>query len=101
MDISVGKYRLRSDSLCLWVEEEYETKKSKITDIDYRKVAGYSRTIPQLRTSFLENKFRGSDAKEVAKLLDDLARLWEDMQMLDKAAVEKDFRMMGNKRKGE
>lgn len=104
MEIQVGKFRLRSDSLCFWIEEGYTVKKKDGTkDIDYRRVAGYSRTIPQLFASFNEHRWRNNDAKDMAELLKFLAQTWKDMEEMNKAAVKADFRMMkeARKKKGE
>ena len=104
MEIQVGKFRLRSDERCFWIEEGYTVKKKDgKKDIDYRRVAGYSRTIPHLFESFCEHRWRNNDAKDMAELLKVLTQTWKDMEEMNKAAVKEDFRMMKatRKKKGE
>ena len=96
MEIRVGKFILRSDQFCMWIEEEYQSqgKDGKPGKIQTRKVAGYSRTITRLYDSFIQHKFRASEATTVAELLKDLKQLEQDISEIRKAAVKEDFKMI-------
>ena len=59
-----------------------------------KKVAGYSRTLTQLYNSFIDHKFRCSEATTVAELLKDLKQLEQDLSEIRKTAVKEDFKMV-------
>ncbi len=96
MEIRVGRFILRSDQYCMWIEEEYQSKgkDGKPGRKQTRKVAGYSRTLTQLYNSFIGHKFRTSEATTVAELLKDLKQLEQDLAEIRKTAVKEDFKMI-------
>ena len=51
MEIRVGKFILRSDQFCMWIEEEYQSKgkDGKPGRVQRRKVAGYTNSIDNPR----------------------------------------------------
>lgn len=99
MKIQVGKYILRSDSYCFWIEKEYLTTKSEKKEVDTRRVAGYSSSLDNLYRSFAEKNFKDSEAESMKELIKDLKQTFEDMCEFRKTAVEKDFRLMRKKGK--
>ncbi len=89
MKIRVGKYILRSDPYCMWIDEEYEQKNGKTA---VKRVAGYSPTLTTLLRSFRQHKVLSSDAESLEELIEALRLVMTDMDELNKAAVENDFR---------
>lgn len=94
MNIKVGKYILRSDPYCLWIEEEYIQEKNGKTAS--KRVAGYATSLSNLMRQFAEAKLLGSDAETMEQLISDLRDVMADMIKLNEAAVEKRFATMGN-----
>lgn len=89
MKIRVGKYILRSDPYCMWIDEEYEQKNGKTA---VKRVAGYSPTLTTLLRSFRQHKVLSSDAESLEELIETLRLVMTDMDELNKTAVENDFR---------
>lgn len=97
MDIKVGKYRLRSDRYCLWIDEEFEGKdKNGKPKTSTRKVGGYSRTFAQLYRSFAQHSYRASEAQTVKELLKVLQQTENDLVELKKTALKEGFRIIRN-----
>lgn len=96
MEIRIGRFTLRSDQYCMWIDEEYQSKGKggKPGRVQTRKVAGYSRTLSQLYDSFTGHRFRCSEATTVAELLKDLKQLEQDLSEIRKTAVKEDFKMI-------
>lgn len=98
MKIQVGKYTLCSDNYCMWINETCTVKEGKHSGEPYEKrVAGYSTDLRRLLKSFRDNKVNESDAETIEALLEDLARLMDDMCELDRSAFKHDFRMIKEK----
>jgi len=89
MKIRVGKYILRSDPYCMWIDEEYEQKNGKTA---VKRAAGYSPSLTTLLRSFRQKKVLSSDAESLEELIEALRLIMTDMDELNKAAVENDFR---------
>lgn len=97
MEIRIGKYILRSDRFCAWIDVEYETKdkNGKPTGkTTTRKVAGYSNDFSDLLRSFVRVQHRDNDAKTVKELLTVLKKTAEDTEAINKAALKEDFRII-------
>ena len=96
MEIRVGRYYLRSDRYCLWIDAEYETKKDgKPTGkTAIRKVAGYSRDWADLLRSFVRVHHRDNDAKTVKELLTVFKKVAEDTEAVRKTALKEDFKII-------
>lgn len=79
-DIRFGKYIVRSDNYNLWVDEEYIPKKKngEPGKMAYKKVAGYSRTFPELYESFVDAKLRSVEGKSVEEFLKAVSDLREE-----------------------
>lgn len=91
MNIRVGKYILRSDPYCMWVEEEYEQKNGKTAS---KRVAGYAWNLDNLLRQFSEKKMYCSDAETIGQLISDMRDVMSDMIKLNEAAVEHKFGIM-------
>ena len=92
MEIRIGKYILRSDGMSLWIEEECVNEK---TGKKYnRRVAGYAGNWSILTRQFCEHKYKSSDAESVREFLKDMEQTFQDMLMLNEAAVKKDFKLV-------
>lgn len=96
MEIRIGNYILRSDGMSLWIEEEYEGKDAKTgrKKKQTRRVAGYAGNWSILARQFCEHKYKNSDAESVREFLKEMEQTFQDMLMLNEAAVKKDFRLV-------
>ena len=96
MEIKVGRYYLRSDQFCIWVEEEYQSKSKdgKPGRVQRRKVAGYTNSIDNLIRQFCEHKHRASEATTVAELIKEWGQIADDAVALKEAAVKADLKAM-------
>lgn len=96
MEIKVGRYYLRSDQFCIWIEEEYQSKgkDGKPGRVQRRKVAGYTNSIDTLIRQFLEHKHRASEATTVAELIKEWGQIADDAMLLKKTAVANDLKAM-------
>ena len=96
MEIRVGRYILRSDQFCLWIEEEYESKgkDGKPGRVQKRKVAGYTNNIDNLIRQFCAHKHMASEATTVEQLIKEWKQIAEDAAMLKRTAVANDLKAM-------
>ena len=95
MDIRIGKYILRSDSLCFWVEEEYEGKDAKgRKKMQTRRVAGYASTLDNLYRQFVEHRHKASEATTVAELIKEMKETAADIEAIKKTATKEHFTKM-------
>ena len=96
MEIRIGNFTLCSDQHCMWIMETYTSKgkNGEQGKPQTKKVAGYSRTMSQLYDSFIQHKFRCSEATTVMELLKDLKRLEQDLSEIRKTAVKEDFKII-------
>ena len=96
MEIKVGKYILRSDQYCIWIEEEYQSKgkDGKPGRVQKRKVAGYTNNIDNLIRQFCAHKHMASEATTVEQLIKEWKQIAEDAAMLKKTAVANDLKAM-------
>lgn len=97
MEIKIGKYILRSDRYCLWIDTEYETKdkKGNLTGkTQIRRVAGYSRTWEHLLRSFVEVQHRDNDAQTVKELLKVFKQVADDTEQIKKTALKNNFKII-------
>ena len=102
MKIQAGKYILNSDSLSMWVEEEYKGKDSKgRTRMQTRRISGYHNNFKALLESFCARRIGSSAAENMKDLLKDLDQTYQDMLMLNDEAVKGDFRRLRDKHSGK
>ena len=96
MDIKIGKFHLRSDAWCMWIEEEYQSKgkDGKPGRKQSRKVAGYATSIDSLVRQFCEHKHMASEATTVEELIKEWKQIIEDAALLKKTAVANDLKLM-------
>lgn len=95
MEIEIGKYILRSDRYCMWIEEKYEVQNGKTKGkVVTKRVAGYTTSFDNLLRSFTEVKHRDNDAKTVAELLKVLKQTAEDTELIRKTALKEDFKIV-------
>lgn len=100
MTIKIGKYTLHSDSYSMWIDEEYTISKGKNKGkTDIRRIAGYSTSLKNLLSSFRRNKTMGSDAEDLEGFLEVLKTTFEDMDAINREAVEKDFKLIEHQRR--
>lgn len=85
MEIKCGEYILKSDSMNLWIEKEFISKKGKNAGkTATRVVSGYHRDFEHLLDDFAMRRVRGSDAKSVTELLKDIMVIESDLRDLAK-----------------
>lgn len=95
MEIKVGKYILRSDKFCMWIDEEYVVQEGKTKGKTVTKrAAGYSNDFDALLRSFVKVKHRDNDAKTVEELVKILKKTAEDTEAIKKTALKEDFRII-------
>ena len=96
MEIKVGRFILRSDQYCMWIEEEYQSKgkDGKQGRVQRRKVAGYTNNIDNLIRQFCEHKHMASEATTVEELIKEWKQIAEDATLLKKTAVANDLKAM-------
>ena len=100
MEIKIGKYVLRSDKYCMWIDEEYEVQEGKTKGKAVRKrVAGNTTSFDLLLRDFVRVKHRDNDAKSVKELLAIFKKVAEDTEEIRKTALKEDFRIIRNKAK--
>lgn len=80
MDIKAGKYTLRSDSQCFWIEETRVTEKEDGTKgKPYQaRVSGYYAHIEDLLADFITRRFRSSDKEKMEDVLKELNTALKD-----------------------
>lgn len=96
MEIRVGKFILRSDQYCMWIEEEYQSKgkEGKQGRVQKRKVAGYTNNIDNLVRQFVTHKHMASEATTVEQLIKEMKQIAEDTALIKKTAVANDLKAM-------
>jgi len=75
MDIKRGKYILRSEPMCCWIEEEYEAKDRKTgkTKKAWKNISGYYPDFKMLCEEGLpKHLLVASDAKSMKKLVEEV-----------------------------
>ena len=84
MDIKAGKYTLRSDSQCFWIEETKVTEKEDGTKgKPYQaRVSGYYAHIEDLLADFITRRFRSSDKEKMEDVLNELAEAVKDSKKI-------------------
>lgn len=93
MEIKIGRFTLRSDGFCYWIEEEYEIQKGKTKGKKgVKRVAGYASTLEILFRQFVEHKHRAIEANTVTELVKEMKQIAEDTELLKKAAVKEDLK---------
>ena len=97
MEIKVGKYIMKSDKFCLWLEEEYESQDDKTKGkLMTKQVAGYCCSFENLLNDFVDKQIKGSDAKSIKELLKVLKQTTEDIKALNEKGIKEDFRIIRN-----
>lgn len=84
MDIKAGKYTLRSDSQCFWIEETRVTEKEDGTEgKEYQaRVSGYYAHIEDLLADFVTRRFRSSDKEKMEDVLEELSEAVKDSKKI-------------------
>ena len=84
MDIKAGKYTLRSDSQCFWIEETRVAEKDDGTEgNEYQaRVSGYYAHIVDLLADFITRRFRSSDKEKMEDVLSELAEAVKDSKKI-------------------
>ena len=91
MDIKAGKYTLRSDSQCFWIEETKVTEKEDGTKgKPYQaRVSGYYAHIEDLLADFVTRRFRSSDKEKMEDVLNELAEAVKDSKKIVREYAKK------------
>lgn len=100
MEIKQGKYILKSDKFCLWIEEEYKSQDEKTKGKTMtRRVAGYCVSLSRLLDDFVEKKLKDNDAKSMEEVIKILDKTSKEVKQIAKAAAEGNFRVVRHKEK--
>ena len=91
MDIKAGKYTLRSDSQCFWIEETKVTEKEDGTEgKEYQvRASGYYAHIEDLLADFVTRRFRSSDKEKMEDVLSELAEAVKDSKKIVREYAKK------------
>ena len=91
MDIKVGKYTLRSDSQCFWIEETRVVENDDGTKgKPYQaRVSGYYAHIEDLLADFITRRFRSSDKEKMEDVLNELAEAVKDSKKIVREYAKK------------
>lgn len=92
MEIKRGRYVLRSDAACVWIDEEYEytEKKTGKTKTKVRNASGYYPTFKMLAEwGLAPHSLRSSEAKSMKKLLEDVKAIEEKIANMTYEKTEK------------
>ena len=91
MDIKAGKYTLRSDSQCFWIEETKVTEKEDGTKgKPYQaRVSGYYAHTEDLLADFITRRFRSSDKEKMEDVLNELAEAVKDSKKIVREYAKK------------
>ena len=91
MDIKAGKYTLRSDSQCFWIEETKVTEKEDGTEgKEYQvRASGYYAHIEDLLADFITRRFRSSDKEKMEDVLSELAEAVKDSKKIVREYAKK------------
>lgn len=100
MEIRVGRFTLKSDERCFWVEEKYIGKdKDKKDKLMTRRVAGYASSYANLLRQFTDHKHKAIGADTMTKLIRELKQVAEDTSQINEAALKEDFKRMSKLKK--
>lgn len=91
MDIKAGKYTLRSDSQCFWIEETRVTEKEDgEAGKEYQvRASGYYAHIEDLLANFITRRFRSSDKEKMEDVLNELAEAVKDSKKIVREYAKK------------
>ena len=91
MDTKAGKYTLRSDSQCFWIEETRVAEKEDGTEgKEYQaRVSGYYAHIEDLLADFVTRRFRSSDKEKMEDVLNELAEAVKDSKKIVREYAKK------------
>ena len=91
MDIKAGKYTLRSDSQCFWIEETKVTEKEDGTKGNpyQARVSGYYAHIEDLLADFVTRRFRSSDKEKMEDVLSELTEAVKDSKKIVREYAKK------------
>ena len=86
MNIDCGKYILRSDSLCIWIEEKKKSKKGSGTEYTQR-ITGYMTTFSAVAADFLHEKTLSGDDSAIDSILNRLKTAEEEIEAIKERYV--------------
>lgn len=83
-EIKIGKYIIKGDGLCLWIDEEYvgKRKDGKEGKKATKRVAGYVSNYEELFKDFIDVKARSAEAREVKDVLKQFSDIEADLKKL-------------------
>lgn len=87
MEIKRGKYYLRSDAACCWIDEEYTSEKTG--KLITKNISGYYPNFRMLAEKGLPSHLiRSSEAKSMKKLVEDVKKMEEKIARMTVKKVE-------------
>ena len=83
-EIKIGKYIIKGDGMCLWIDEEYvgQRKDGKAGKPTTKRVAGYVSNYEELFKDFIDVKARSAEAREVKDVLKQFNDIEADLKKL-------------------
>lgn len=96
MNIRVGKYVLRSDQWCFWIDEEYTSKSGKVVT---KRITGYASSLENLFNDYEKRRVLLSDAESLDELLDAIEDAQDDIEIFIEKAVAQGYQKIAEKAK--
>ena len=88
MEIKIGKYTLKSDYFCCWLNQEVKTGKGKISQ---KRITGYYRDIGLLLDDFIDMRVKDSDASSMKQVLAEIEQATKDAKKIAREAYKGKF----------
>ena len=88
MEITSGKYTLKSDRFCVWIEQEVKTEKGKIR---HQRITGFYRDFGLLLDNFIDLRVKDSDASDMKQLLAEIESATKDAKKIAREAYKGKF----------
>ena len=88
MEITSGKYTLKSDRFCAWVEQEVKMDNGKIR---HQRITGFYRDIGLLLDNFIDLRVKDSDATDLKQVLAEIEAAMKDAKKIAREAYKGKF----------
>lgn len=96
MEIRIGKFTLKSDRFCAWIEQEVKTEKGKSR---HQRITGYYRDFGLLLDNFIDLRTKDSEASELKQVLAEIESATKDAKKIAREAYKGKFALEERGRK--
>ena len=88
MEIKTGKFTLKSDRFCCWLEQEVKTEKGHTRN---QRITGFYRDIGLLLDNFIDLRVKDSDASDMKQVLAEIESATKDAKKIAREAYKGKF----------